>query len=128
MNPGIKGIGEVVVTEELTAMRIGSGLLPVYATPMMIALMENTAANSVQPYLEEGQGTVGTRVDVSHLAATPLGMTVRVETELTEIDRRRLVFSVHAFDDAGLIGEGTHERFIVDNEKFMLKANSKKAD
>jgi predicted thioesterase len=65
---------------------------------------------------------------VSHLAATPLGMTVRVETELTEIDRRRLVFSVHAFDDAGLIGEGTHERFIVNNEKFMLKANSKKAD
>ncbi len=128
MNPGIKGIGEVVVTEELTAMRIGSGLLPVYATPMMIALMENTAANSVQPYLEEGQGTVGTRVDVSHLAATPLGMTVRVETELTEIDRRRLVFSVHAFYDAGLIGEGTHERFIVNNEKFMLKANSKKAD
>lgn len=128
MNPGIKGIGEVVVTEELTAMRIGSGLLPVYATPMMIALMENTAANSVQPYLEEGQGTVGTRVDVSHLAATPLGMTVRVETELTEIDRRRLVFSVHAFDDASLIGEGTHERFIVNNEKFMLKANSKKAD
>lgn len=128
MNPGIKGIGEVVVTEELTAMRIGSGLLPVYATPMMIALMENTAANSVQPYLEEGQGTVGTRVDVSHLAATPLGMTIRVETELTEIDRRRLVFSVHAFDDAGLIGEGTHERFIVNNEKFMLKANSKKAD
>lgn len=128
MNPGIKGIGEVVVTEELTAMRIGSGLLPVYATPMMIALMENTAANSVQPYLEEGQGTVGTRVDVSHLAATPLGMTVRVETELTEIDRRRLVFSVHAFDDAGLIGEGTHERFIVNNEKFMLKANSKKAN
>ena len=128
MNPGIKGIGEVVVTEELTAMRSGSGLLPVYATPMMIALMENTAANSVQPYLEEGQGTVGTRVDVSHLAATPLGMTVRVETELTEIDRRRLVFSVHAFDDAGLIGEGTHERFIVNNEKFMLKANSKKAD
>lgn len=128
MNPGIKGIGEVVVTEELTAMRIGSGLLPVYATPMMIALMENTAANSVQPYLEEGQGTVGTRVDVSHLAATPLGMTVRVETELTEIDRRRLVFSVHAFDDAGLIGEGTHERFIVNNEKFMLKANSKKTD
>ena len=128
MNPGIKGIGEVVVTEELTAMRIGSGLLPVYATPMMIALMENTAANSVQPYLEEGQGTVGTRVDVSHLAATPLGMTVRVETELTEIDRRCLVFSVHAFDDAGLIGEGTHERFIVNNEKFMLKANSKKAD
>ena len=128
MNPGIKGIGEVVVTEELTAMRIGSGLLPVYATPMMIALMENTAANSVQPYLEEGQGTVGTRVDVSHLAATPLGMTVRVETELTEIDRRRLVFSVHAFDDAGLIGEGTHERFIVNNEKFMLKAHSKPAD
>ena len=125
MNPGIKGQSELIVTEELTAMRIGSGLLPVYATPMMIALIENTAANSVAPFLEEGQGTVGTKVDVAHLSATPIGMRVRVETELTEVDRRRLVFSVRAWDDAGLIGEGVHERFIVDNEKFMRKANAK---
>lgn len=125
MNPGIKGQSELIVTEELTAMRIGSGLLPVYATPMMIALIENTAANSVAPFLEEGQGTVGTKVDVAHLSATPIGMRVRVETELTEVDRRRLVFSVRAWDDASLIGEGVHERFIVDNEKFMRKANAK---
>lgn len=127
MNPGIKGNGEIVVTQELTAMNIGSGLLPVYATPMMIALIENTAAGSVLPFLEAGQGTVGTRVDVAHLSATPIGMRVRAETELTEVDRRRLVFTVRAWDEAGLIAEGTHERFIIDNEKFMRKAAAKQA-
>lgn len=125
MEKGLKGIKEIVVTEEVSAAHIGSGLLPVYATPCMIALIENTAASSVLPYLEAGSGTVGTRVDVAHLSATPLGMKVRVETELTEIDRRRLVFAVRAWDEAGLIGEGIHERFIVDNEKFMRKARAK---
>lgn len=125
MEKGLKGIKEIVVTEEVSAAHIGSGLLPVYATPCMIALIENTAASSVLPYLEAGSGTVGTRVDVAHLSATPLGMKVRVETELTEIDRRRLVFAVRAWDEAGLIGEGIHERFIVDNEKFMRKASAK---
>lgn len=127
MNPGIKGTSEIVVTEELTAMKIGSGLLPVYATPMMIALIENTAASSVQPYLEAGQGTVGIKVDVAHLSATPIGMRVRAESELTEVDRRRLVFTVRAWDEAGLIAEGTHERFVIDNEKFMRKAAAKQA-
>ena len=125
MEIGIKGEKTVLVTAEVTAEQIGSGLLPVYATPMMIAEMENAAQSSVQPYLEEGEGTVGTRMNVSHVSATPVGMKVRIETELTQVDRRRLVFSVKAYDEAGLIGEGEHERFIIQNEKFMAKTNAK---
>ena len=87
--------------------------------------MENAALLSVRPYLEEGSDTVGTLLNVKHLAATPVGMTVRAEAELIEIDRRRLVFSVKAWDEVELVGEGTHERFIVDMEKFTNKCNSK---
>ena len=122
---GIKGQAEVLVTEDITARNVGSGTVAVLATPMMIALMEKTCLQSVKPYLEEGQDTVGTRVDVSHSAATPVGMTVRCESELVEIDRRRLVFRVTARDDAGVVGEGTHERFIVDVEKFQAKARTR---
>ena len=122
---GIKGSGEAVVTEALTAKAMGSGELPVYATPAMAALIEETAWKSVAPALEPGQGTVGTKLDISHLAATPLGRKVRCETELVEIDRRRLVFSAAVYDEAGKIGEGTHERFIVDNGKFLAKANAR---
>ena len=109
-----------------TAKTVGSGLLEVFATPAMIALMEKTASDSVAPYLEEGEGTVGVRLDVVHTAATPIGMTVRCESELVQIDRKRLVFSVVAFDDAGEIGRGTHERFIINNEKFLSKTYAKK--
>ena len=123
--PGIKGSRELTVTEELTAARIGSGTLAVYATPAMIALAENTAQTSVSPCLEEGQGTVGTRINIAHLAATPVGMKVRCETELTEVDRRRLLFSVKVYDEKELVGEGTHERFIIDNRKFFGKAQGK---
>ena len=84
-----------------------------------------TACDSVIPYLEEGWGTVGTKVEISHVAATPIGMTVRCESELTLVDGRRLEFTVKAYDDAGLIGEGTHERFLVNNEKFQKKADAK---
>ena len=91
----------------------------------MITLMEYTALESVTPFLPEGSSTVGTRIDIKHLAATPIGMRVRCETELIEIDRRRLVFLCRVFDEAGLIGEGTQERFIVDNEKFMEKTQQK---
>ena len=122
---GIKGSGEAVVTEALTAQAMGSGELPVYATPAMAALIEETAWRSVAPELEPGRGTVGTRLVLSHLAATPLGRRVRCETELTEIDGRRLVFAAVVFDEAGKIGEGTHERFIVDNERFLAKANAR---
>ena len=122
---GIKGQMSEKVVKENTAAAVGSGLLEVYATPSMIALIENTACTSVIPYLDEGCGTVGTELNVKHLAATPVGMTVRCETELVEVDRRRLVFTTKVYDDCGLIGEGRHERFIIDNEKFFAKAQAK---
>lgn len=125
MEIGIKGHKEQVVTEELTAAHIGSGLVKVFATPMMIALMESTCASSVEAVLEAGQGTVGTHVDVSHCAATPVGMRVHCDSELVEIDRRRLVFKVAAYDERGLIGEGRHERFIIDSAKFQAKIDAK---
>ena len=126
LEPGVRGAAEVTVVPENTAAAAGSGALPVFATPCMIALMEKAAMNSVQPFLDEGQGTVGTRIDVSHLAATPVGMAVRAETELTAIDRRRLTFSVKAFADGELIGEGTHERFIVESARFLQKKKTKR--
>lgn len=122
---GIKGSGSVMVEEKNTAAVMGSGLLPVFATPAMIALMEKTASESVQAYLEDGCGSVGTSLDVKHVSATPVGMEVRCESELVEVDGRRLVFSVKAFDAAGLIGEGTHERFLIKNESFLKKAEGK---
>lgn len=125
LEAGIKGTGSVEVVHENTAAAVGSGMLEVFATPMMIALMEKTACESVAPYLEEGSGTVGTELNVKHVAATPIGMQVTCETELVEVDGRRLVFRVKASDEAGLIGEGTHERFIINNEKFQSKANGK---
>ena len=124
---GVRGEKSVAVAMENTAAALGSGCLPVFATPAMITLMELCAAESVGDFLDDGQSTVGTRIDVKHLSATPVGMKVRCETELVEIDRRRLVFTCKAFDKAGLVGEGTQERFIVDNEKFMEKAGQKKA-
>ena len=127
LKAGIKGTQTIEVVYENTATAVGSGVLEVFATPCMIALMEKTACDSVIPYLEDGDGTVGTEVNVKHLAATPIGMTVRCESELLEVDSRRLVFKVAAYDDAGLIGEGMHERFIVNNEKFQSKTNAKAA-
>ena len=126
MNTGIKGIQKVVVSEKNSAKTMGSGTLDVFATPAMIALMEKTGWESVQPYLEEGSGTVGTLMNVKHVAATPVGMEVTCETKLIEVDRKRLVFEVKAYDAAGVIGEGTHERFIIDNERFLAKAEAKK--
>lgn len=117
---------ELIVTEELTAKTVGSGGLRVFATPMMIALMEQTAAESVQSELEEGYSTVGTMVNVKHVSATPVGMRVRCETKLLEQDGRRMLFRVACYDDAGLIGEGEHERFAVQSEKFMAKTEAKK--
>lgn len=122
---GLKGREEVLVSEANSAKTMGSGTLNVFATPSMTALMEQTAWKSVSPYLEEGCGTVGTRLSVTHDAPTPFGMKVWCESELTEIDGRRLVFHVTAFDEKGKIGGGEHERFIIQNEKFQAKANKK---
>ena len=101
---GCKGHAALRVTTENTARAMGSGELPVYATPSMIALMENTAYTSVAGELEEGQGTVGTLMNVKHLAASPVGMEVTCETKLIEVDRKRLVFEVKAFDKGGCMG------------------------
>lgn len=122
---GLKGESVILVEEHNTATVYGSGDLPVFGTPAMIALMERTALESVKDYLEEGFSTVGTLVNVKHVAATPLGMEVRCESELIEVDRKRLVFNVKAYDARGLIGEGTHERFIIHKERFLEKTNGK---
>ena len=125
---GAKGRAETVVTEHNTANAVGTGLVPVFATPYMIALMENAAVNAVGPYLAEGEGTVGTRLDVSHDAATPIGMKVWAEAELVRVDRKALTFNVTAYDEAGPIGKGTHNRFIIDVERFLAKTEKKKVD
>lgn len=125
LETGIKGKKELMVTKENTAKVMGSGTLDVFATPAMIALMEETAWTSVQNELEEGSGTVGTAMNVKHVSATPVGMNVTCETELVKVEGRALTFSVKAYDEAGLIGEGEHERFIVYNEKFQSKADAK---
>lgn len=125
MEIGIIGQEELIVNEMNTAEALGSGSLAVFATPAMIALMEKTARLSVAPFLEDGQSTVGTLVNVKHLSASPVGMKITCRTELKEIDRRRLVFHVECSDEAGIIGEGEHERFIIDEAKFMAKTEAK---
>ena len=121
MEAGIKNEKSIVVTDEVTASKVGSGLLPVYATPSMIALMEGTCAESVQPYLAEGEGTVGVAVDIKHIAATPVGMTVRCESLLKEVNGKKLVFEVNVNDEKGLVGTGIHKRAIINNEAFMAR-------
>lgn len=117
-------VGETVSLDK-TAVNVGSGDREVYATPAMIALIEKTAVKALEGALEENTTSVGTRLDVKHLAATPVGMKVWAKCTLTEVDRKRLVFKVEAYDECDLIGEGIHERFIVDAEKFTAKAKSK---
>ncbi len=125
LEAGIKGKKEITVTQDKTAKAMGSGTLDVFATPAMIALMENTAFESVAAELELGSGTVGTALNVKHVSASPVGMKITCETELIKVDGRALTFSVKAYDEAGLIGEGEHERFIVFEEKFQKKADEK---
>ncbi len=125
LKPGIKGEATVKVTPELTANRVASGVVEVYATPQMIALMEKASFVAVQPYLGPGQSTVGTLVNVTHIAATPVGHTVRANAELVEVDGRRLVFQVAAYDEVEKIGEGRHERYIIDKERFLNRVAQK---
>ena len=122
---GIKGEVTHIVDEATTARTLGSGEVDLLGTPAMIALMEKAAWTAVAPYLPEGSGTVGTLLEVSHLKPTPIGMTVRSEAELIEVDDRRLLFRVTASDEVELIGEGIHERFIIHQEKFQAKAYQK---
>lgn len=115
----------VTVDKTNTAATLGSGTLPVFGTPAMIALMEKTAVTCIADQMPEGFSSVGTRIEVSHLSASPVGAEIRCEVFLTEVDRRRLVFSCKAFDNAGLIGEGIQERFVVEDAKFLAKSESK---
>ena len=122
---GATGERSLVVEEEHSAARWGSGSLLVLSTPEMIALMEGAAVAAVDPLLPAGHQTVGIGVDIAHLAATPLGHKVRAQAELIEMDGRKLTFRVEARDEVGLIGEGRHLRFIVNVDRFMGKAASR---
>ena len=124
---GLKGRAESFVTEQNTAAAVGSGSLAVFATPMMVALMEGAAVNALEGYLAEGESSVGTHMDISHDSATPVGIKVWAEAELTAVDDRALTFSVTAYDEAGPIGKGRHIRFLVQSERFLAKAQKKTA-
>lgn len=123
---GLKGRAETVVTESNTAQAACSGALPVFGTPFMCALMEEAAWKSIAPHLDAGQSTVGTRLEVTHDSATPVGMKVWAESEVTEVDGKRLVLKVAAYDEKGLIGQGVHERFIITDARFLAKAAKKR--
>ena len=118
---GLKHVSELKVTDAFTAITAGSGDMPVLATPMMTALMENAAMLAVRDELPEGSTTVGGHIESSHLKPTPVGEVVRAEAEVTKVDGRKIEFKVAAYAGETLIGEGTHLRFIVDREKFMSK-------
>lgn len=121
LQPGLKGEVSTVVVHENTAAAVGAGGVEVFGTPMMIALMEGAAWRAVASELEEGNVTVGTEVNVRHLAATPLGQQVRATAELIQVDGRRLLFRVEAYDEQKKIGEGQHERAIVNLERFLKR-------
>jgi fluoroacetyl-CoA thioesterase len=125
LTPGLKGTAELVVGEEHTAPRIGSGLVRVLATPVMINLIEAAALAAVEHLLPPGHQSLGTHLDVTHVAATPVGMRVRAEAELTGIDGRAIAFRVAAWDECELIGEGRHERVVVNLERFDKRVQVK---
>jgi len=122
---GLKGRAETVVCESNTAQAACSGALPVFGTPFLCALMEEAAWKSIAPCLEEGQGTVGTKLEITHDSATPVGMKVWAESEVTQVEGRRIVLKVAAYDEKGPIGQGTHERFIITNDRFLAKCTQK---
>ncbi|MCG8400261.1 MAG: thioesterase family protein [Firmicutes bacterium] len=122
---GLRGTARVKVDESNTAMAYGSGSVSVFATPAMVGLMEKAALGSVDPLLPGGYTTVGIRVDARHTAATPVGGSVEARSELLEVDGRRLVFKVEAYDDSEQVGKGTHERFIVPVDKFLQRVAEK---
>ncbi len=125
LKAGLTGESTATVTTGTTALEIGSGNVPVFATPMLVALMETAAINSLEGLLPDGMTTVGTKIDISHTSATPVGMTVTAHARLVEVDGKRLGFEVSAVDGSGEIGQGRHERFVVDLEKFISRAKEK---
>ncbi len=128
LTPGLSAELEHTVTEDDTASRWGSGLVPVFSTPALVGLMELAAVQALAGHLQPGQTTVGGRIDVHHLAATPVGMQVRARAELCAVEGRKLVFKIEAWDAVELIGKADHERFVVDEAKFVAKVGAKKTD
>ena len=122
---GLKYERNVTVTDEMTPAHLRQDPIRVLSTPDMIRLIEQTAIEATNPYLAPGQATVGTRVDVSHLAATPVGMTLTITVELTEVDRRRLSFRVEVRDELDECGKGTHERFVIDGTQRLPRLQEK---
>ena len=121
MEVGLKYESTVVVSPSNTAATLGSGDMDVFATPAMVALMENAAMLAVAAHLPEGSATVGTQMNTSHIKASPLGATITASAELTEVEGRKLTFAVKAWDEKGTIGDGVHTRFVVDRERFLSK-------
>ena len=125
ISTGITGKAKLNVTENELAVNVGSGSLEVFATPVMVMLMEKAACNCVAEYMENDETTVGTEMNVKHVSASPVNSEITAEAELIGIHGREFTFSVKAYDNVGLIGEGTHKRFLVFGEKFTAKAKAK---
>jgi len=125
IQPGLRGEASLVVGTEHTAEHMRSGEVSVFSTPTMVALMEEASLKTVAPYLEAGQETVGISLEIQHLAPTPVGMKVTAKAELVEVDRRRLVFRVEAFDEQEKIGQGMHQRMIIDLDRFLARVREK---
>jgi fluoroacetyl-CoA thioesterase len=124
--PGLSAELERIVTDADTASRWGSGLVPVFSTPALVGLMESAAVKALAGHLQPGQTTVGGHIDVHHLAATPVGMQVRARAELTAVEGRKLVFKIQAWDAVELVGEAMHDRFVINEAKFLAKVVGKK--
>jgi fluoroacetyl-CoA thioesterase len=125
LQAGLNAEVEITVSETETAAYLGSGLVPVYATPALVALMENAAVRALEGHLPPGHTTVGGQIDVRHLAATPVGMQVRARAELTEVQGRKLSFRILAWDEVEQVGEASHVRYVVDEEAFTTRVNAK---
>lgn len=125
LKPGLQAEHTIEVRPEHAADHLGSGGVPVLATPMLVAFLERASRDAVQPHLPAGWTTVGTLVNIRHLAATPVGLKVTARSTLTEVDGRRLVFAVEAYDEKEKVSEGVHERFIINAERFLSKVAAK---
>ena len=122
---GLKAEVSTVVEREDTALEVGSGSLLVYATPCMVALMEGAACEAIVDCLSDTKTSVGTELNIKHLSATPVGLEVRAEAEVTAVEGNTITFQVTAYDEAGKIGEGTHKRVVISTQKFLDKVYDK---